>query len=129
MKTHMTDWEVEWMEAAPQDCLRTFELNPDAPGGWSEYGETMLDLLSTESLNDDNVQLTLSLIKVDAEAPLPSGTFIRMYLFGSISNGVPVWEFEENGEPKNFRNYHIKDGNSRWFERHSTGHVQRFCHD
>lgn len=129
MKTHMTDWEVEWMEAAPQDCLRTFELNPDAPGGWSEYGETMLDLLSTESLNDDNGQLTLSLIKVDAEAPLPSGTFIRMYLFGSISNGVPVWEFEENGEPKNFRNYYIKDGNSRWFERHPTGHVQRFRHD
>lgn len=129
MKTHMTDWEVEWMEAAPQDCLRTFELNPDAPGGWSEYGETMLDLLSTESLNDDEGQLTLSLIKVDAEAPLPYGTFIRMYLFGSISNGVPVWEFEENGEPKNFRNYVITDGNSRWFERHPTGHVQRFRHD
>lgn len=125
----MTVWEKQWMESAPQDCLRTFRMNPNAPGGWSEYGETLLDLETTESLNDDSGRMLLSLLKVDAVSPLPTGTFIRMYLFGSISNGVPVWEFEENGEPKNFRNYYIMDGNSRWFERHPTGHVDRYRHD
>lgn len=129
MKTDMTDWEKQWMEEAPQDCLRTFRLNPDAPGGWSEYGETLLDLETTDSLTDDNGEMALSLLKQDAVAPLPCGGFLRVYLFGSITDGVPVWEFEENGEPKNFRNYYITAANSRWFERHPTGHVQRYRHD
>ena len=129
MKTDMTDWEKQWMEEAPQDCLRTFRLNPDAPGGWSEYGETLLDLETTDSLTDDNGEMALSLLKQDAVAPLPCGGFLRVYLFGSITDGVPVWEFEESGEPKNFRNYYITAANSRWFERHPTGHLQRYRHD
>jgi len=129
MADTMTQWEKEWMQVAPQDCLRTFVLNPTAPGGFSEYGETMLDFESTESLTEDNGQAKVSLLKVDATAPLPSGTFIRMYLFGSITDGVPVWQEDENGEPKNYRNYYIRNGNSRWFQRHPTGHVDRYRHD
>lgn len=125
----MTAWEKEWMHAAPQDCLRTFVLNPTATGGYSEYGETMLDYESTETLTEDNGQAKVSLLKVDAVAPLFSGTFIRMYLFGSITDGVPVWQVDANGEPKNYRNYYIHNGNSRWFERHPTGHVDRYKHD
>lgn len=125
----MTDWEKQWMKEAPQDCLRTFRLNPNAPGGWSEYGETMLDLETTESLTDDNGEMVLSLLKADAVAPLNCGSFLRVYLFGTITNGVPVWEFEENGEPKNFRNYYVTGANSRWFEKHPVGHVDRYKHD
>lgn len=125
----MTDWEKEWMEEAPQDCLRTFRLNKDAPGGFSEYGETMLDFDSTETLTEENGKASISLLKADEVAPLGYGTFLRVYLFGSITNGVPVWEFEDNGEPKNFRSYYVTDANSRWFERHPTGHVDRYRHD
>ncbi len=34
-----------------------------------------------------------------------------------------------NGEPKNYRNYYVRTSNSRWFERHLTGHVDRYKHD
>lgn len=125
----MTQWEKEWMSSAPQDCLRTFRLNPDAPGGFSEYGETLLDFESTETLTEENGQANLSLLKADAVAPLGCGTFLRVYKFGSITDGVPVWEFEENGEPKNFNNYYITAANSRWFEYHPVGKVDRYRHD
>lgn len=125
----MTAWEKEWMSSAPQDCLRTFRLNPNAPGGFSEYGETLLDFETTETLTEDNGKAQISLLKADAVAPLPCGTFLRSYLFGSITDGVPVWEFEENGEPKNFRNYYVSAANSRWFEYHSVGQVDRYRHD
>lgn len=127
--TDMTEWEKKWMSKTLPDCMRTYRLNPNAPGGWSEYGETMSPLETTESLTDDNGEMKLSLIKVDAIAPLGYGTFIRMFLFGEYNDGVPVWEFEENGEPKNFRNFFITDGNSRWFEYHPTGHINRYRHD
>lgn len=129
MANTMTDWEKEWMSEAPQDCLRTFVLNPTAPGGYSEYGETMLDFETTETLTEDNGQAKISLLKVDAPSPLQSGTFLRTYLFGSITDGVPVWQTEANGEPKNYRNYYVRTSNSRWFERHLTGHVDRYKHD
>ena len=129
MADTMTDWEKEWMSEAPQDCLRTFVLNPTAPGGYSEYGETMLDFETTETLTEDNGQAKISLLKVDAPSPLQSGTFLRSYLFGSITDGVPVWQTEANGEPKNYRNYYVRTSNSRWFERHLTGHVDRYKHD
>lgn len=129
MKTTMTDWEKQWMSDAPQDCMRTFVLNPEAEGGYSEYGETMLDFESTETLTEDSGQAIINLLKQDAPTPLFSGTFLRMYLFGSITDGVPVWEFEMNGEPKNFRNYYVRTANSRWFERHPTGHVDRYKHE
>ena len=77
MADTMTDWEKEWMSEAPQDCLRTFVLNPTAPGGYSEYGETMLDFETTETLTEDNGQAKISLLKVDAPSPLQSGTFLR----------------------------------------------------
>mgnify|MGYP001638239614 CR=1 FL=1 len=129
MADTMTQWEKEWMQVAPQDCLRTFVLNPTAPGGFSEYGETMLDFESTETLTEDNGEAKVSLLKVDAPAPLSNGTFLRMYLFGSITDGVPVWQVDENGEPKNYRNYYVRNGNSRWFQKHPTGHVDRYRHD
>lgn len=125
----MTEWEKERMSTAPQDCLRTFRLNAEAPGGWSEYGETMLDFESTETLTEDNGKAKIALLKADAVAPLPCGTFLRMYLFGQISDGVPVWQTDENGEPKNYRNYYVTSANSRWFERHPTGHVDRYKHE
>lgn len=125
----MTEWEKEWMSSAPQDCLRTFRLNPDAPGGYSEYGETMLDFESTETLTEDNGKANISLLKAEEVAPLGCSTFLRSYLFGSITDGVPVWEFEENGEPKNFRNWYISAANSRWFEYHPVGKVDRYRHD
>lgn len=111
----MTEWEKERMSTAPQDCLRTFRLNAEAPGGWSEYGETMLDFESTETLTEDNGKAKIALLKADAVAPLPCGTFLRMYLFGQISDGVPVWQTDENGEPKNYRNYYVTSAKSRWF--------------
>lgn len=129
MADAMTAWEKQWMSEAPQDCLRTFVLNPTAPGGYSEYGETMLDFETTETLTEDNGQAKISLLKVDAPSPLQSGTFLRTYLFGSITDGVPVWQTEANGEPKNYRNYYVRTSNSRWFERHLTGHVDRYKHD
>lgn len=125
----MTEWEKERMSTAPQDCLRTFRLNAEAPGGWSEYGETMLDFESTETLTEDNGKAKIALLKADAVAPLPCGTFLRMYLFGQISDGVPVWQTDENGEPKNYRNYYVTSAKSRWFERHPTGHVDRYKHE
>ena len=125
----MTEWEKERMSTAPQDCLRTFRLNPEAPGGWSEYGETMLDFESTETLTEDNGKAKIALLKADAVAPLPCGIFLRMYLFGQISDGVPVWQTDENGEPKNYRNYYVTSAKSRWFERHPTGHVDRYKHE
>ena len=76
----MTVWEKQWMESAPQDCLRTFRMNPNAPGGWSEYGETLLDLETTESLNDDSGRMLLSLLKVDAVSPLRPGTSVACSL-------------------------------------------------
>lgn len=125
----MTEWEKKWMSDAPQDCLRAFRLNPNATGGFSEYGETMANFESTETLTEDNGKAQISLLKVDAVAPLSSGTFLRTYLFGSITDGVPVWETDGNGEPVNYRNYYITEGNSRWFEYHPTGHVNRYKHD
>lgn len=125
----MTEWEKNWMSTAPQDCLRTFVLNPDAEGGYSEYGETMLDFDTFETITEQNGQGKVSVLKADAPSPLRSGTFVRMYLFGEITDGVPVWQFEENGEPKNFRNFYINKSNSRWYERHPTGHVDRWRHD
>ena len=127
--TTMTEWEKNWMSAAPQDCLRTFVLNSDADGGFSEYGETMLDFETFETITEQNGQGKVSVLKADAPSPLRSGTFVRMYLFGEIADGVPVWQFEENGEPKNFRNFYINKSNSRWYERHPTGHVDRWRHD
>lgn len=125
----MTEWEKERMSTAPQDCLRTFRLNAEAPGGWSEYGETMLDFESTETLTEDNGKAKIALLKADAVAPLPCGTFLRMYLFGQISDGVPVWQTDGNGEPKNYRNYYVTSANSRWFERNPNGRVDRYKHE
>ena len=128
-ETTMTAWEKEWMSTAPQDCMRTFVLNAAAPGGYSEYGETMCDLHTFDTLTEENGQAKVSLLKQDAPAPLPYGTFVRMYLFGEINDGVPVWQYEKNGEPKNFRNYIVTESNARWFERHPTGHIDRWKHD
>lgn len=125
----MTEWEKKRMSTAPQDCLRTFRLNPEAPGGWSEYGETMLDFESTETLTEDNGKAKIALLKAEAVAPLPCGTFLRMYLFGQISDGVPVWQTDGNGEPKNYRNYYVTSANSRWFERNPNGRVDRYKHE
>ncbi len=127
--TTMTQWEKEWMSTAPQDCMRTFVLNAAAPGGYSEYGETMCDLHTFDTLTEENGQAKVSLLKQDAPAPLPYGTFVRIYLFGEINDGVPVWQYEKNGEPKNFRNYFVTESNARWFERHPTGHIDRWKHD
>ncbi len=127
--TTMTAWEKEWMSTAPQDCMRTFVLNAAAPGGYSEYGETMCDLHTFDTLTEENGQAKVSLLKQDAPAPLPYGTFVRIYLFGEINDGVPVWQYEKNGEPKNFRNYFVTESNARWFERHPTGHIDRWKHD
>ena len=125
----MTQWEKEWMSSAPQDCLRTFRLNANASGGFSEYGETLLDFESTETLTEENGQANLSLLKADAVAPLGCGTFLRVYKFGSITDGLPVWEFDDNGAPINFNNYYITAANSRWFEYHPVGKVDRYRHD
>ncbi len=127
--TTMTEWEKEHMSETLPDCLRTFVLNADAPGGYSEYGETLLDFTTFETLTEENGQTAVSVLKMDEPSPLPAGTFIRMFLFGEITDGVPVWEFEENGEPKNFRNFYINTGNARWFERRAKGTVNRWRHD
>lgn len=96
----MTDWEKQWMKEAPQDCLRTFRLNPNAPGGWSEYGETMLDLETTESLTDDNGEMVLSLLKADAIAPLNCGSFLRVYYSEQLPTVCPCGSLKRTANRK-----------------------------
>lgn len=130
----MTQWEEQRMAGAVKNAPRFYALDVSSPDGYSEYGIMLYDYDMYETVTEDNGRINVSLLRCNNEeqdgiTPLACGSFFRVSNYGDVDeNNKTIFEYESDGQPKNFRNYYITSGKSRWFELPFDGRPERYKH-
>ena len=130
----MTQWEEKRLAEAGNDIPRFYALDITSDYGYSVYGSILYDYDMYDTLTEDNGRIKVSLLRCnnaeqDGITPLPCGSFFRMANYGYLNaNNQTIWEYDADGQPKNFKNYYITSGKSRWFELPFDGRPERYKH-